>query len=68
MKEEGTWIDVAVLHEPEGKRRKAGKGTRFEAGVGLAGYERGTGDEVIREPSLKGPADKKPVARDLFEE
>ncbi len=63
--DDGTWVDVAPLHEPEprqGRRRKGG----FGHNVGLEGYERGTGGEVIRAPRFKRPGDKKPAESDPF--
>jgi hypothetical protein len=65
MPEEGSLVDVAPLHEPAEKaRRERRKG--FEGGVGLSGYERGTGDEVVREPVLKRSQRKGTEAEDLF--
>lgn len=59
------WVDVAVLHEPHKPRQQD---THFELGVGVEGYERGTGKEVIREPSFKRPGEKNPKASRPFED
>lgn len=65
--DEGTWVDVALIHkDPDQTPRKGEGSSRFEHNVGLEGYERGTGEEVVREPVLKRPREKDPAAKDLF--
>lgn len=59
------WVDVAVLHEPQKPRQQD---THFELGVGVEGYERGTGKEVIRDPSFKRPGEKDPKTSQPFED
>lgn len=57
------WVDVALLHGP---KKSPQKKQHFELGVGVEGYERGTGKEVIRDPSFKRPGEKAPKSSHPF--